>query len=189
MDMPWGSAESSPFVTNVGLITSKDDKGDNIMSAEWTHHISYSPSLIAVSVNKTNKTTAKNIAENKFFGVSIASSEQNVISSTSGDYKGYLVDKIAALKELGFKFSRGEKTGVYLVDGSVLQLECKLVNTVNSGSHTLFIGEVVSVKHLADKKPLIYNHGKFWKFGEQVHKPAQVELDNIKKVFEKHSRK
>ncbi len=188
-DIPYGSLESASFVTNVGLITSKGDNGDNVMSAEWTHHISYSPGMIAVSINNGNKSTAKSIVKSKVFGVSIASDNQNILVSTAGSHEGYLVDKIAALKELGFKFTRGERTGVYLVDDSVLQLECKLVNTVGSGDHTLFVGEVVSIKHLGDKKPLVMCGGKFWKFGEQIHKPAQVELDKIKKVFEKHIRK
>ncbi len=188
MDLPWGSSDSTSFVTNVGLITSKGDNSDNIMSAEWTHHISYSPGLIAVSIGH-GKITAKNIIGTKFFGVSLASEDQNILASNAGNYHGEHVDKITALKELGFSFTRGKETGVYLIDGAVLQMECKLVNTVNSGDHTLFIGEVVSVKHLGDKRPLIMHGGKFWKFGEQIHKLAEAELDRIKKVFEKHTRK
>ena len=188
MDLSWGSAESSSFVTNVGLITSKGDKGDNIMSAEWTHHISYSPGIIAISINRENQNTAKNIAKTKVFGVSLAGDDQSVLASTAGGYEGDKFDKITALKELGFSFTRGKETGVYLVDDSVLQLECKLVNTVSSGDHTLFIGEVVFAK-LNDKAPLIMHGGKFWKFGEQIHKPAQVELDKIKSVFDEHKRK
>ncbi|MEK6846640.1 MAG: flavin reductase family protein [Nanoarchaeota archaeon] len=185
MDLPWKSHESNSFVTNVGLITSRNEGRDNIMSAEWTHHISYSPGIIAVSISKDNNTTAKNIAKTKVFGVSIVAEDQNVIASKAGDYEGYLVDKISALRDLGFSFIRGKETGVYLVEGSVLQLECKLVNIIDSGSHNLFIGEVVSAK-LVDKKPLIMHGGKFWRFGEQIHKSAQNELDRINQIFDKY---
>ena len=41
MDIPWGSEGTRKFVTNVGLITSDDPHGNNIMAAEWTHLVSY----------------------------------------------------------------------------------------------------------------------------------------------------
>ena len=40
------------FLTNVGLITSDGPYGPNVMAAEWTHHISYSPGLIAVNIHR-----------------------------------------------------------------------------------------------------------------------------------------
>ncbi len=50
MNLPWGDEKSNKFVTNVGLITSNGPYGHNIMAAEWTHHISYNPGLIAVCI-------------------------------------------------------------------------------------------------------------------------------------------
>ena len=50
MDLPWGDDCSKKFVTNVGLITSDGPHGPNIMACEWTHHVSYSPGLIAVCI-------------------------------------------------------------------------------------------------------------------------------------------
>ncbi|MBI2110294.1 hypothetical protein HYT51_00760, partial [Candidatus Woesearchaeota archaeon] len=47
VDLPWGDPRTIKFVTNVGLITSTGPHGDNVMSAEWTHQVSYSPGLIA----------------------------------------------------------------------------------------------------------------------------------------------
>ena len=46
MDLPWGDEKTTKFVTNVGLITSNGPYGYNIIAAEWTHQVSYSPSLI-----------------------------------------------------------------------------------------------------------------------------------------------
>src|SRR3989344_703809 len=107
MDLPWGSVESKSFVTPVGLITSKGDKGDNIMAAEGTHHISYSPGIISVSIGN-GKITAKNISATKVFGVSLAAEDQQAIVSFAGGHHGENVDKLAALKELGFRFTRGK---------------------------------------------------------------------------------
>ena len=64
IDLPWGDERSVKFITNVGLITSKSKTGDNIMAAEWTHHVSYNPGLIAVCIRPTS-TTAINIKKTK----------------------------------------------------------------------------------------------------------------------------
>src|SRR3989344_7067386 len=91
------------FITNVGLITSKGEEGDNIMAAEWTYQVSYNPGLMAVGIGK-GKTTLDNIRENGLFGISIASENQNVLTSVAGGSHGKDIDKIAALEELGYSF-------------------------------------------------------------------------------------
>jgi len=50
MHLAWNDRRTRQFLTNVGLITSNGPIGPDIMAAEWTHHISYSPSLIAIKV-------------------------------------------------------------------------------------------------------------------------------------------
>ena len=45
------------------------------MAAEWTHHISYSPSLISVNI-RGHDATAKNIEASKEFGVNISRRSQ-----------------------------------------------------------------------------------------------------------------
>jgi flavin reductase (DIM6/NTAB) family NADH-FMN oxidoreductase RutF len=47
------------------------------MAPEWTHHIAYSPSLIAGNL-RGNDATAENIIESKEFGVNIAAEDHNV---------------------------------------------------------------------------------------------------------------
>ena len=53
------------------------------MAAEWTRHISYSPSLISVNI-RGHDATAKNIEASKEFGVNIAAEDHNVICSIAG---------------------------------------------------------------------------------------------------------
>ena len=97
MDLLWNDRRTRQFVTNFGLITSDGPLGHNIMSAEWTHHISYSPSLIAANI-RGHDTTAQNIKESKEFGVSIAAENQNVICSIAGKYKGIHVERSPFLR-------------------------------------------------------------------------------------------
>lgn len=183
MDLPWGDERTTTFVTNVGLITSDGPNGPNIMSAEWTHHVSYSPGLIVVCVGP-GKATNENIRATKEFGVNLAAADQNVIASISGGSTGKKVDKIAVLKELGFKFYKAKKIKALMVEGAALNVECKVVKVVELGDHTMFVGEVLDAT-VNQKEPLIYHKKNFWKFGESIQMPAEKELERVNSVVEK----
>ncbi len=188
MDLPWGDEKTKQFVTNVGLITSNGHYGYNIMACEWTHHISYSPGLIAVCI-RPDDATAANIRKTKEFGVNLAASDQNVLSSVAGGSSGKNTDKIGALKELGFKFFKAKKIDVFMVEDAALNAECKLIKIIELGSHLIFVGEAVHTYTPKGKEPLVYHAQKYWKLGDDIQKPAQQELDNIRKIVEKYKKK
>jgi len=61
MELPWNDPRSNKFVTIIGLITSSGSSGTNIMTCEWTHHLSSKPRLVAVSLGPTKKTILSSI--------------------------------------------------------------------------------------------------------------------------------
>lgn len=187
MDIAWGSEESSKFVTNVGLITSNGPHGNNIMAAEWTYHISYTPGMIAISLRPT-RATYENIKKTKEFGVNLAGVDQNVVSSIAGGSSGKGTDKIKVLEDMGVKFYKAKKINAVMVKGASLNAECKLVKLIKTGDHDLLIGEVLEVS-ATEKNSLIYHGGKYYKVGERIQKPEQDELDKIAKLVKKHEKK
>ncbi len=187
MNIPYGDERCKKFVTNVGLITSHGPHGNNIMAAEWTHHISYEPGLIAICLDPDHATTA-NITKTKEFGVSLCAVDQNVLSSVAGTNCGKDVDKIAVLKELGFTFSAGKKTKVLLVEGAALHIECTLVKTIVLGDHVMFVGEALASK-LGEKEPLALHAGKYWKLETTIAKPSPADLEKQAKLIKKHKKK
>lgn len=185
MDLiPYGSPPRAAFVTNVGLITSNGPHGHNIMSAEWTYQLSYSPTLLGVSIG-LKKATHDNIAASKYFGVSIASTAQNALSSLAGGGSGKEFDKIAFLKSLGFEFTKAETFDLLMPAGAVMQAECKLTDTQITGDHALFIGEVVALKHDPAAVPIVYHLGKYWNLGQELPKPSPEQREEWKKLREK----
>jgi flavin reductase (DIM6/NTAB) family NADH-FMN oxidoreductase RutF len=188
MDLPWGDSRTTKFITNVGLITTDGPMGPNIMSAEWTHHISYSPGLIAICINKTNKVSANNIKETKEFGVNICSTEQSKMATVAGVNSGKDINKIEALKELGFEFYTSKNIKTLMVKDAVVNIECKIVNTIDSGSHTMFIGEVLSANLTEGKQPLALHDGKYWKLSETIENPSDDERESMKQIVEKHTK-
>src|ERR1051326_7088493 len=125
MDIPWGSDIAFRFITNVGLVTTNGINGHNIMACEWTHHLSYKPALVSVSLHARHA-SFDNIKATKEFGVCVASIHQTVLSSLAGRDSGKRFDKIKIAEELGFKFSPAKKINTMLVEGASVQLECKL---------------------------------------------------------------
>lgn len=187
VDMPWGSDAHHKFVTNVGLITSNGPHGQNVMAAEWTHMVSYSPGLIIVNIGH-RKATLENIRATKEFGVNIAATDQNILSSVSGSSSGRDTDKIAALKELGFEFYEGKEIGALMVKGAAMNAEMRVVKIEEMGDHVAVIGEVVHLE-TNGSKPLAYSSGKYWSLDKQAQKPTDAEREKIKKIVSNHAKK
>lgn len=189
MEIKADSELAKGFTTTVGIISSRGSHGDNLMSAEWTYLVSYNPAMITVHIgHRRSKATAENIKETGVFGVSLAASHQNVITSIIGNHTGHEVDKIAALAELGYTFERGEATQVLLSKDAVFLAECKLVKFEPMGDHTMYLGEVVAALEGTSTDPILYNRKKYWKIGDPVEKPSDEERERFKVIILKHQK-
>ncbi len=187
MDLAWNDERTRKFVTNVGLITSNGPHGQNVMAAEWTHHISYSPSLIAVCINPQDA-TLENIKSTKEFGINLCAQDQNIISSIAGGSTGKKVDKIALLKELGVEFYNAEKINTLMLKGASMNAECKLSAIEKAGDHFACVGKVVKISS-TEKSPLVYHNGKYWELGNQISKPPPNEFSRLQSLVEKYTKK
>jgi flavin reductase (DIM6/NTAB) family NADH-FMN oxidoreductase RutF len=188
MHLAWNDRRTRQFITNVGLITSNGPNGSDIMAAEWTHHISYSPSLIAINVREQN-TTAENIQSSREFGVNLAAADQNIVCSVAGRYSGKETDKISLLREAGLaSFYNAKSINVLMVQGAAMNAECKLMKQEDLGDHIMFVGEVVEISAEENIKPLIYHNGRYRQLGEDISKPSAGYLAAIEKLAKKNSR-
>ena len=186
MNLDWDDHRTRKFVTNIGVITSDGLNGPNIMTVEWAHHISHAPSLMAICITKYDA-TYDNIIHSKEFGISLCASDQNVVSSISGEYSGFKVDKIEVLKEFGVEFYQAKKINVEMLKDAAMNAECKLYKVLELGDHTMFIGKVIELS-ASLKPPLIYHNGKYWKPGKQMPKPDSSILKKIDAVVAKHTK-
>ena len=186
-DLASNAPGSNMFATNAGLVTSNGPHGPNVMTAAWTHQISYEPPLVMVN-GEVGDATLENILATKEFGVNLASDSQNVLSSVSGKYSGKKVDKISLLKELGFEFYEGEKIKVPMVKGAALNVELRLIKQEPMGDHVILIGEVLKTSVNESLQPVVYTGGKYWKLGESLQKPEQKVLDKITELGEKYKK-
>lgn len=161
-------AKTLLFPTPVLMVGTYDRAGKpNLMNAAWGGICCSQPPCVAVSLRSATYSHAA-IVERKAFTVGIADEARMV----EADYVG-----IASGRDVN-KFDVSGLTPVKsdLVDAPYaaefpLVLECRLLQIVEIGLHTQFIGEIVDVKAEADVlgddglpdilkiKPLIYDTG------------------------------
>lgn len=151
------------FATTVSLVTTRSSKGDNVMAAEWTFNVSYDPLLVAVFVNPHHATHAA-ILETKEFGVNLACEEQYALASFAGGFSHSEAEKLTSA---AIRTRPGRAIRAPMIEGSLAQLECKLVATFKAGDHTEFVGEVVAAQADGEKKPLILYRG-YRRLGEKI---------------------
>ena len=187
MDLPWDDARTGQFITNVGLITSDGPHGPNIMAAEWTHLVSHEPGLIAVCAAR-NGATAANAHATRQFGVNLASQPQVAVCQVAGSHSGRDVDKLAALKELGWGFYPGRRIRPLMLRDAALNAECTLVREIELGDHLMLVGEVLEVGDPGDIRPVAFRGGKYCELGRRIPKPAEPELRRVREVVAKHRR-
>jgi flavin reductase (DIM6/NTAB) family NADH-FMN oxidoreductase RutF len=147
----------------VGLITTRSSQGDNVMTAEWTYLVSFDPMQVAVVVGPRKATHAA-IVETGEFGVSLAAHDQNALSSFAG---GVSRRETAKLTSQAFATRPAEVIAAPLIEGTVAQMECKLVGRLDLGDHTIFVGEVVAGSTDGAREPLLLLQG-YRRIGERI---------------------
>jgi flavin reductase (DIM6/NTAB) family NADH-FMN oxidoreductase RutF/rubredoxin len=135
------------------IITSKYKEKSNGQIANALMQVSYDPEIIAVSINKKNL-THEIIKKSKVFTISILDNETPLKLIGNFGFKcGRDTDKIA-----GFNCIR-KNTGIPIVtDHTIAYIEGKLIRTINIGTHSIFIGEVINSGVLSHNQPMTYDY-------------------------------
>jgi len=163
--------EASPhLITSVALITSKGKGRANVMSAEWTFQVSYRPMMLIVLVDRGDA-THDNILESKEFGVNFLGDDQASLSSLAGAYTGKEVNKLSS--DI-FQTYSGKKIQTPMISGCFLNAECQLKQVIETGDHTMFLGEVLDVHFDESKSPLLYTKRRYWQRGPQLQRKASI---------------
>lgn len=119
---------------------------DNIITIAWTGIVCSSPPCISISI-KPNRYSHDIIKQTGVFGINIPSF--NMLSQT--DICGTISGRDQNKFELcNFTKFFGSETKVPLIEECAVNYECKVVNSIKIGSHTMFIGQLLSKYHMED---------------------------------------
>ncbi|HOE16206.1 MAG TPA: flavin reductase family protein [Syntrophorhabdaceae bacterium] len=136
-------ARTMVFPTPVLVVGSYDKEGKpNAMTVAWGGICCSQPPCIGISLRKATYTYG-NIVERKAFTVNIATESYVKETDYLGIATGKKVDKLAAA---GLTPVKSDLVDAPYIKEFPFIFECKLINTVEIGLHTQFIGEILDVK-------------------------------------------
>jgi len=133
----------------VYIVTMGKGTEGNAFTASWVMQVSSEPPMIALCVHNKHQ-SARLIKENNAFVVNLIGEGQEGVAKT---YYGPAESGYEKLKNTTLKDSPVTKTP--LIPGAIGFFDCQLVNTVASGNHTIFIGEIKTAELDDDVKQLM----------------------------------
>jgi flavin reductase (DIM6/NTAB) family NADH-FMN oxidoreductase RutF len=140
----------------VALIGARDGDKHNITTVAWINQASWTPLQVMVSI-APQRYIHDMIVKSSEFMVTIMGEGEEATVYFCGTRSGLDLDKI---KELDLATDPGEVIAVPRLKGALANLECKLVQSLVSGDHTIFIGEVVAADYCKDSRPLVLCQGE-----------------------------
>lgn len=156
----------------------REGEKPNIVTVAWAGTICSDPAMLSISVRKERysydilKTTGE-------FVVNLTSKKLARAADWCGVRSGREYDKF---KEMNLTPLESQKISAPGIAESPVNIECKVKQSIDLGSHTIFIAEVMCVtvddKLLDDKgrldlgkaKLVAYSHGEYFMLGEKVGK-------------------
>ncbi len=147
---------------------------NNLITVAWAGTVCSEPPQLAVAV-RPERYSFGAISKLGEFTVNLPSVSLVEKVDYCGVVSGRDVDKFA---ECGFTAVKGEKVSAPIVAECPVALECKVTQSLDLGSHTLFIAEILAVQIeeslLDDKNRLdidradlvAYAHGHYYSLGE-----------------------
>ncbi len=164
-----------------GLYVVSSRKGDrfNGQIANTVIQVTSEPPTVAVCINKQNL-THEFITQSKAFAASMLSQDTPLSFIGHFGFKsGRELDKFKAVN-----YRLGESKAPIVLDHTLAYLEAKVVNQVDVGTHTIFIGELVGADVLREGEPMTYAYYHQVKRGT-TPKTAPSYIEERKEVASK----
>ena len=132
----------------VYLVSAGKGHAGNAFTASWITQVSSEPPMVAVAVNSKHQ-SARIIKEHGAFVINLLKDEWTDVAKT---YYGPAESGYEKLKHAFLQNSPA--TGTPIFEGVPGYLDCAVVDTVQAGNHTIFIGEVKAAE-LKDDIPIL----------------------------------
>lgn len=161
------------------MVSVTDQQGnDNIITVAWAGTVCTNPPMLSISV-RPERYSYHMIWETGEFVVNLTTEELAFATDYCGVKSGKDTDKFRQMK---LTKEKAEYVKAPMIKESPVNIECRVKEIVELGSHHMFIAEVVAVH--ADKKymneagkfqlnqaqPLVYSHGEYFGVGKKLGK-------------------
>ncbi len=141
------------FASGITVVTTKDKNGRFFgITVSAFCSVSLDPPLILVCIDK-NTGSHYALEETRSFVVNILREDQAHLSERFAEL---VPDKFDSVE------FRVGVDGLPILEGVLANLDCRLVNSYDSGDHTIFVGEIQNAT-INDGKPLVHWLGNYRK--------------------------
>ena len=127
------------LVSGVSVVTTLSRGVDHAMTADTVTSVSLEPLLVLVCVENEAR-WHEAVVDAPFFGVSVLAADQRPLSewfATRGRPLHGQLDRAP--------HHRGPATGVALLDGALMHLECRTTDIHPAGDHAIVVAQVLSI--------------------------------------------
>lgn len=161
----------------VVMVTSADSEGNkNIITVAWAGTVCTNPPMVSVSI-RPERFSHHIIKESGEFVINLTTKKLAFATDYCGVKSGRNTDKF---KEMGLTAVPAEIVGAPMIEESPVNIECRVTEIKELGSHDMFIAQVVAVhvdeKYMDEKQsfdltkaePIVYSHGDYLATGERI---------------------
>lgn len=160
------------------MVSTADREGnDNIITVAWTGTVCTNPAMLYISV-RPERYSYQLLRDSGEFVVNLTTEKLARATDWCGVKSGRDVDK---WKEMGLTKGKADKLQYApLIKESPVNIECRVTEVKELGSHHMFLAEVLAVQideeylteggkfELNDTGLLAYSHGEYFTLGEKL---------------------
>ncbi|WP_405375289.1 flavin reductase family protein [Pseudobutyrivibrio sp.] len=153
------------------LVTCRSKSGeDNVFTVAWTGTVCTNPPMAYISV-RPSRYSYNMIKETGEFVINLTTEEMAKATDYCGVTSGRDVDKF---QRCGLHKEEADEVNVPMLVESPVNIECRVREAHEYGSHTMFVADVICVHadekymnesgrfELEKSKPLAYSHGTYF---------------------------
>ncbi len=156
----------------------RGDEKPNIITLAWCGTVSSSPAMVSISV-RPERYSYDIIKESGEFVINLTTKDLTFATDYCGVKSGRDVDKF---KEMGLTPCKSKMISAPGIAESPVNIECKVKQVLDLGSHHVFLAEVLGVNvskeymdengkfNLNDTGLVAYSHGGYFALGEKLGK-------------------
>ena len=148
---------------------------DNIITVAWAGTVCTNPPMVSISV-RPERYSYQMIKESGAFVINLTTEDLCYATDYCGVRSGRDVDKF---KEMKLTKVEAEEISAPMIGESPVNIECKVEQVLELGSHHMFLAKVVAVHadeaymdergrfDLNRAKPIVYSHGEYFGIGKK----------------------
>ncbi len=159
MDVQTKKTALRMFTYGVYLLGMKQDTTYNASTVSWVSQVSFEPPLVMVALRNDSLTLGMVLAA-KGFTINLLDSRQMEMAGKFFKQATYQDGKLN-----GHAFEPGAQTGAPVFVDAPAWLECKVVETLGRGDHTVVIAEVVEAGVRDERATPLVLRDTPWQYG------------------------